>query len=39
MMTFVKPIPEMVTKATLGTVNLVLTFAPEKFKPVFTVKQ
>jgi protein TorT len=39
MMTFVKPIPEMVTKATLGTVNLVLTFAPDGFKPVFSVKQ
>jgi protein TorT len=39
MMTFVKPIPEMVTNATMGTVNLVLTFAPTGFKPVFTVKQ
>jgi protein TorT len=39
MMTFVKPIPEMVTKATLGTVNLTLTFAPDDFKPVFTVRQ
>jgi periplasmic protein TorT len=39
MMTFVKPIPEMVTNATMEKVNLTLTFAPADFKPVFTVKQ
>jgi protein TorT len=39
MMTFAKPIPEMVTKDTLATVNLTLTFAPADFKPVFSVKQ
>jgi protein TorT len=39
MMTFVKPIPDMVTKETLPQINLDLTFAPADFKPVFTVKQ
>jgi periplasmic protein TorT len=39
MMTFVKPIPDMVTKETLPRINLNLTFAPADFKPVFTVKQ
>jgi protein TorT len=39
LMTFVKPIPDMVTKETLPQINLNLTFAPADFKPVFTVKQ
>ena len=38
LMTFVKPIPDMVTKQTLPKINLTLTFAPADFKPVFTVK-
>ena len=37
MMTFVKPIPDMVTKETLPQIKLDLTFAPADFKPVFTV--
>jgi len=39
MMTFVKPIPDMVTKETLPHIKLDLTFAPADFKPVFTVKK
>lgn len=39
MMTFVKPIPDMVTKETLPQIKLDLTFAPADFKPTFTVKQ
>ena len=39
MMTFVKPIPDMVTKETLPQINLALSFAPADFKPVFSVKQ
>jgi protein TorT len=38
-MTFVKPIPDMVTKDTLPDINLALSFAPDDFKPVFAVKQ
>ena len=39
MMTFVKPIPDMVSKETLPNINLELSFAPADFKPVFSVKQ
>jgi protein TorT len=39
MMTFVKPIPDMVSKETLPEINLSLSFAPADFKPIFSVKQ
>jgi periplasmic protein TorT len=39
MMTFVKPIPDMVSKETLPNINLGLSFAPADFKPIFSVKQ
>ena len=39
MMTFVKPIPDMVSKETLPNINLALSFAPADFKPIFAVKQ
>jgi periplasmic protein TorT len=38
MMTFVKPLPDMVTKETIPTINLKNSFAPADFKPVFSVK-
>jgi len=39
MMTFAKPVPDVVAKDTLDKVNMDLTLAPVSFKPVFQVKQ
>lgn len=39
MMTFAKPIPDVIAKDTLDKVKMFLTLAPVDFKPVFTVKQ
>lgn len=39
MMTFAKPVPDVVAKDTLDKVNMKLTLAPVEFKPVFSVKQ
>lgn len=39
MMTFAKPIPDVVAKSTLDKVNMDLTLAPLSFQPTFKVQQ